>query len=182
MSDTTASAALPGSPSHLGFLSILNDAGGILGGYLVTNTWGRPVEFRLTSAVQPTRAQQILYGPTLGEYLHADLIGKTLVEKTGTLPGLIVVDAIPALALRSRIEVPVIAVAPKGEVLPLDAIPFSHPRCTAGLLLPAAYESDRATILARLEKVDPAVDLAEPFARVREAVAESRKMGVSRAA
>jgi hypothetical protein len=27
--------------------------------------------------------------------------------------------------------------------------------------------------------VDPAVDLAEPFARVREAVAEARKMGVT---
>jgi len=51
------------------------------------------------------------------------------------------------------------------------------------LLLPAKFASDEPTISARLEAVDPAVDLAEPFARIREAVAEARKMGVtSRAA
>ena len=34
-------------------------------------------------------------------------------------------------------------------------------------------------ITQMLERVDSAVDLAEPFARIREAVAEARKMGVT---
>src|SRR4051812_23734213 len=51
--------------NQLGFLSVLQENGGFLGGYLVTNYWGRPVEFRLSTAVQPNRVQQILYGPTL---------------------------------------------------------------------------------------------------------------------
>ena len=76
----------PPPPVALGFLTVLHDPTGGLGGYLVTNAWGRPLEFRLTTAVQPNRVQQILYGPTLTEYLHADLIGKTLVEKTATQP------------------------------------------------------------------------------------------------
>src|SRR5438477_7962745 len=66
----------------LGFLTVLHDAAGFTGGYLVTNAWGRPLEFRLTTPVQPNRVQQILYGATLGDYIHADLIGKTLVDKT----------------------------------------------------------------------------------------------------
>ena len=68
-------------PSHsppvaLGFLTFLQEPSGWLGGYLVTNGWGRPLEFRLTTAVQPNRVQAALYGTTLTEYLLADLIGK----------------------------------------------------------------------------------------------------------
>ena len=44
---------------------MLHEASGYLGGYLVTNTWGRPLEFRLSSAVQPNRVQQILYAGTM---------------------------------------------------------------------------------------------------------------------
>src|SRR5438477_6480755 len=99
-------------PLALGFLAVLQEPTGWLGGYLVTNSWGRPLEFRLTTAVQPNRVQSALYGPTLAEYLHADVIGKTLVDKTGTKPDLIVTDSLSALALRSRIEIPVLAVAP----------------------------------------------------------------------
>jgi hypothetical protein len=167
----------------LGFLTITQDPGGWLGGYLLTNAWGRPLEFRLSTAVQPTRVQAVLYGPTLTEYLHADLIGKTLVEKTAGKPDLIVTDSPPALALRSRVDVPVLAVQPADGFVPADAKPLASSRCPAGLLLPAKYAADELAVLQLLDAVDPAVDLAEPFARIREAVTEARKMGVtSRAA
>ena len=168
MTDSPASVAV-------GFLTILTDAGGVLGGYLVTNAWGRPLEFRLTTAVQPTRVQHVLYGPTLNEYLAADLIGKTLVEKTAAQPALIVTDSRDALSLRSRVGIPTVALGPAGG----DAIEFAHPRCSVPLLLSAKFADDRAAILERLERIDPAVDLAEPFARIREAVAEARTMGVT---
>src|SRR5262249_7230983 len=56
------------SPPNVGFLTVLQEPSGYLGGYLVTNLWGRPLEFRLTSAVQPNKVQQILYGDTLLSY------------------------------------------------------------------------------------------------------------------
>ncbi len=171
MSDT-----LP-SPVAVGFLTVLHDATGVLGGYLVTNGWGRPLEFRLTTAVQPNRVQHILYGPTLTEYLHADVIGKTLVEKTTTQPSLIVTDSLPALGLRSRIGIPVVALGPAPGVA--DAIELPSPRSSAPLLLSARFAEDRPLIEERLGRIDPAVDLAEPFGRIREAMAEARKMGVT---
>lgn len=73
MSDRTA------SPPTLGFLTIQQEPAGWAGFYLVTNAWGRPLEFRMSSAVQPNRVQSALYGPTLLDYLHADVIGKALV-------------------------------------------------------------------------------------------------------
>ncbi|HEY1860697.1 MAG TPA: hypothetical protein VGG61_10105, partial [Gemmataceae bacterium] len=68
---------------NLGFLTVVRDANGFLGGYLVTNQWGRPLEFRLSTALQPNRVQQILYGDTLEPYLCAEVIAKTLLDKAG---------------------------------------------------------------------------------------------------
>src|SRR6516165_8784949 len=70
------SMAVPAVPTtlNLGFLTVLNEVSGYLGGYLVTNNWGRPLEFRLSTAVQPNRVQQVLYAHTLEGYVCADLI------------------------------------------------------------------------------------------------------------
>jgi hypothetical protein len=172
------------SPVTLGFLTILQEATGWLGGYLVTNGWGRPLEFRLTTAVQPNRVQAALYGPTLHEYLFADLIGKTLVEKTTAKPELIVTDTPAALSLRSRVEMPVVSLRPQLAALAThDVGALDHPRAARGLLLPALFATDRDAVVGLLERVDPAVELTEPFARIRDAISEARKMGVtSRAA
>jgi hypothetical protein len=164
---------------NIGFLTVLQEQTGWLGGYLVTNGWGRPLEFRLTTAVQPNRVQAALYGPTLNEYLLADLIGKTLVEKTGCKPELIVTDVPGVLPLRSRVEVPVVAVRQENNPAPADATAFVHPRSSLGMLVSSRFADDRGAISQLLERVDPAVDLAEPFGRIREAIAEARKMGVT---
>src|SRR5437763_17114377 len=100
---------------HLGFLTVFAEPTGYLGGYLVTNSWGRPLEFRLSTAVQPNKVQQILYGGTLTEYVSADLIGRTLVEKTGTPAHLLITDTLNVLSVRSRVDVPVIATVPDSQ-------------------------------------------------------------------
>jgi hypothetical protein len=164
------------APVTLGFLTALQEPSGWLGGYLVTNGWGRPLEFRLTTAVQPNRVQAALYGPTLAEYLLADLIGKTLVEKTATKPDLVVTDVPAALPLRSRVEMPVVALR---SATATEVFAFDHPRAAGGLLLPVRFATDRTAIAHILDRVDTAVELAEPFARIREAIAEARKLGVT---
>src|SRR5438309_1649312 len=100
-----SSTATPGP--HLGFLTVAHDANGYVGGYLVTNQWGRPLEFRISTAVQPNRVQQILYGDTLEPYICGDLIGKTLVEKTGVAVRIVITDTAAALDLRNRVDFPV---------------------------------------------------------------------------
>src|SRR3954470_24254243 len=129
-------------PAHLciGFLTVFAEPTGYLGGYLVTNSWGRPLEFRLSTAVQPNKVQQILYAGTLAEYLGADLIGRTLVEKTATPAHLVVTDSPGVLPPRSRVEVPVIAAVPT-PVADTPGSPdralvtFGHPRSSVPLAL-----------------------------------------------
>ena len=188
----TASPVTPPQPpitersGNLGFLSIVQDPSGVLGGYLVTNGWGRPLEFRISSAIQPNRVQQILYGPTLTEYLYADLIGKALVEKSSTPIGMVIVDQLATLPLRQRIDAPVVGLCPESIQVhdpdaerPPEYLSLKHPRSPLPLRWLASQASDQPVIEAVLAKVDPSVDLSEPFTRIREAIGEARKLGGS---
>src|SRR5271168_2752700 len=93
--------------ANLGFLSVLREAGGHVGGYLVTNRWGRPLEFRLSNPVQANKVQQILYGPTLEPYMCSDLIGRKLLEKTSVPAHFLFTDQPAALDMRLHVDVPV---------------------------------------------------------------------------
>ncbi len=156
---------VPGTGSNLGFLAILHEAGGHIGGYLVTNQWGRPLEFRLSTAVQPNRVQQILYADTLLPYICGDLIGKTLMDKTTTPAQFIITDTAEALDLRLKLETPVLWLAPPEPDRPKLR---HHPR----------FQADAAAAQSLLEKLDGSLDLGEPFTRIREAIGEARRMGV----
>jgi hypothetical protein len=166
-------------------LTILHEASGHLGGYLVTNTWGRPLEFRLSSAVQPNKVQQILYGGTLLPYICADLIGKTLVDKAGMPVGLVVTDREAALDLRLKLDAPVLwlANADDPRALALAGGPAAVAPAAAGrgpLLCHSRFAStDVPAARELLARLDSAFDLAEPFSRIREAIAEARKLGVN---
>lgn len=169
---TVAAGSAPGINS--GFLSVFQDGNSYVGGYLVTNAWGRPLEFRLTSAVQPTRVQQILYGPTLPAHVCGELIGKALVDKTATPVNWVLSDNPLALDLRLRLEVPVAFCNCSAEA----------PVSIAGLLVRpnlychAQHAEDIAAIRTLLDKLG-SLDVSEPFLRIREAMSEARKMGVN---
>jgi hypothetical protein len=153
-------------PLNLGFLTVVREANAYVGGYLVTNQWGRPLEFRLSTTVQPNRVQQILYAETLEPYICGDLIGKALVEKTSTAVAVIVTDTEPAIDLRNRLD---------GPVVFLVAAPATvrwHPR----------HPQDEQVVRRILDTVGGSLDLAEPFLRIREAMSEARQMGVTKSA
>lgn len=182
-------ATLAGSPqqraslTNLGFLTVLHEASGYLGGYLVTNVWGRPLEFRLSSAVQPNRVQHILYAATLEPYICGDLIGKTLVDKTALPVQLLVTDRQSVLDLRHKLDYPILWLAPandpKASQTPPDGnLVVEQPSNRGSLLCHPRYPDDVASARGLLSQLDRAFDLAEPFARIREAIGEARKMGV----
>lgn len=167
---------------HLGFLTIQQDASGYLGGYLVTNAWGRPLEFRLTTSVTPNKVQQLLYGSTLRPYICSDLLGKVLVEKANTAVSLILTDNDAALDLRQHLSLPVVWLN-GGQVQSERAdelISVSSTR-TQSLTILKKYQSDIEPIKDLLQQ-SAVSDLSEPFARVREAIAEARKMNQYKAA
>jgi hypothetical protein len=171
------------SSTAIGFLTVLHESTGYMGGYLVTNQWGRPLEFRLSTAVQPNRVQQILYGGTLRPYICGDLIGKTLVDKTSAPAQLIFTDTESALDLRLRVECPVAWVTPAG-ILPGPEAAGTHAtlcvqRAAHGAVFHhSGFPQDAIFIREVMDRFDGSLDLNEPFARIREAINEGRKMGI----
>jgi len=110
---TSSDASIPGrkSLSLLGFLTVIDvQPHGLFGGYLVVNSTGRPIEFHCTEPVKPSRAQQILYGPTLAPFLYSEQIGQALFAKARQAAPLVLTDVVPALDLRNFIDVPVVLV------------------------------------------------------------------------
>jgi hypothetical protein len=184
------------SQSALGFLTVLEHAQhGLMGGYLVLNQTGRPLEFHCTTPVKPNRAQQILYGPTLEPYLFGEQIGKSLVAKSSLDPLAICTDLRPVMAVRALVSAPVALVvaderpsdAPKPDDATLRVPTVRIDAAHDGPLLqifqlgrnrlavPPGRESDRAMILKRLGSLEDLFDLAEPFDRIREALAEAQR-------
>src|SRR5947207_1014365 len=149
--DITLAAGIAKATLNVGFLTVLREPGGYVGGYLVTNQWGRPLEFRVSTAVQPNRVQQILYGDTLEPYICGDLIGKTLVDKTGVPVQLVLTDSEAALELRNRVEFPVGLLSACGDMQVRGHI---------------RYPEDEAAIGQLLDPLTASLDLAEPFARI----------------
>ncbi len=187
------------SKSHdaLGFLTVLeHEQQGLVGGYLILNLAGRPLEFHCTSPVKPNRAQQILFGPTLDAYLYGEQIGQTLLTKSSIEPLAVCTDVELALSVRDYVALPV-ALVLRGEASP-DTAPgpappeqttwrVDPPHGPAAHLVPfwlgrnrlavaAHRDGDRQQIAARLESLG-SFDLGEPFQRIREAVEEAHKGG-----
>ena len=177
MSATTATSM------NLGFLTILQENQSYVGGYLVTNQWGRPLEFRVSTAVQPNRVQQILYADTLVPYICGDLIGKTLVDKTGVPVQAVFTDTEAALDLRLKLEAPVAYLAKPSASPPLtpgepergEQAESSRER----LRTHGAFPNDGQLVQEMLGKLHRSFDLTEPFQRIREAMGEAKKLGVT---
>ncbi len=95
----------------LGFLTIVDGSQhGAIGGFLVLNDAGRPLEFHCTTPVKPNRAQEILYGPTLRPYLYGEQIGATLVAKAAAAIDLLCIDQPDALTIRPYVKLATVLV------------------------------------------------------------------------
>ncbi len=161
---------------HLGFLTVIEVAGGaFVGGLLVTNKLGRPLEFQCTTPVKPNRTQEILYGPTLKPFLFSDLIGKTLMERLQVRPQLLLIDQPDLLALRNHVELPiaclVAAGADRAELPDQTHVGLGNRR----VRFDADHPEDADLVRTQSKLVPGDADTAEPLERVREALQETLK-------
>lgn len=155
---------------HLGFLRVAQTEHGFVGGLLVTNRLGRPLEFQCTTPVRPTKTHEILYGVSLQPYVFNELIGKTLVERLGIKPQVVFVQQDMLLGLRMCVNCPVFLVDTKaGELADQTILEFGPHRLRRHLQFPADEE-----FLADLaESIPGDADLAEPLERVQDALKET---------
>jgi hypothetical protein len=182
------------TPDALGFLTVLqHEQLGLVGGYLILNTAGRPLEFHCTAPVRPNRAQQILFGPTLDAYLFGEQIGQTLVSQGSLTPATLYTDNHRVLSVRDFVSLPVALVlagddgaqTAQNSLTSPSGWRVDAPHATGSLspfevgrnrlAVAAGRDADRQAILTRAEHLST-FDLGEPFQRIREAVEEAHKV------
>ncbi len=76
----------------IGYLSVDEINEKHVGGIIVVDDRGIPLEFKYTKPVQPTELQRIIYGKALEDYLHVEIIAKSLLSKLENKPGVILTD------------------------------------------------------------------------------------------
>ncbi len=168
---------------NLGYLKIMGKNNGFLGGFMVTDDSGIPLEFKYTEPVVPTKIQEVIYGKALKKYIKEDVIIKSLLKEIRTIPSIIIVDdpseimgkdkigKFPAVAVQKtslpqlsspgetqRVKDKEIIFQPFQDVTPI--------RIVFGVADPELQEK----ILLIIEEISPKMDIVEPLERVEKAL------------
>lgn len=163
---------------RLGFLTALEvPEQGYVGGLLITNRHGRPLEFQCTAPLKPNRTQEILYGSTLGPYVIGEVIARTLIEKVGVKPHLILTERPEILELRNHVSMPVGCLEADQSVTPSPSDDTGYRIGRQWFRVHSAHTVDRADLETQTTQVPKDADMREPFERVREALMETVKNG-----
>ncbi len=169
---------------QLGFLGITGDEKqGIIGGYLILNQVGRPVEFHCTSPLRPNRAQEILYGNTLHSFLFGEQIAQALINHTKSKIFAVFTNLPEVLSVQPFVKVPVLFVGKSSES------PENYISIIPELKLEEwdIMTRDSCRFVFSKNKIDPenflndydtlfaSVDPLEPFERITLAIEEAQK-------
>jgi len=157
---------------RLGFMETMEvDGRGHIGGLLITNQNGRPLEFQCTTPVKPNRTQEILFGETLRSWLLGELIGSTLLDRVAIKPNVIITSDPNLLELRNHTSIPVACAADAGVKV---AEQGGTLRIGGSILrFHGSHELDSDTLSKQKHLIPDSANLAEPLERVREALAET---------
>lgn len=159
---------------RLGFIAAVEVEGrGHVGGLLVTNHNGRPLEFQCTTPVRPDRTQEILYGRMLRPWLLGELIGKTLMDRVAIKPDLVFTGDPDILELRNHTAAPVACTSQTAAT----------PRSDLGgrrLQFHEAHQDDSQFVSQKIDLLPEQADLEEPLQRVNEALNETVRTVMAR--
>ncbi|MBL8890657.1 MAG: hypothetical protein JNL67_11825 [Planctomycetaceae bacterium] len=165
----------------LGFLTCTEfDGWGLCGGLLLLNQMARPLEFHCTLPVKVSRTQIILYGSSMRAHICGQVIGKALLEKAKSRPGLVITDCPETATMREESDLPLALIAASGQQSTTETTNSGEVlnigRFQVYLTLPS--EQDREPLRQRLRRelasFAEKFDLDEPFERVRQAMTEAR--------
>lgn len=181
---------------NLGYLTIMGDEiRGLVGGFLIVNRLGCPVEFHCSAPIRPNRAQEILYGATLRPFLYGRQIATALLRKGKTGCFAIFTESPEVAVIQESLATPLLIVlsnekSPSSENGSEEertkrAIPGFNSsqwhsfqkgefrfalfeRFLENGVLPTEIEQN-------LSQFQKAIDLVEPFERIALAIEESQK-------
>lgn len=168
----------------LAYFVAMKEGASYLGGLLLTDSSGIPVDFRYTEPITPTRLQSVLYGKALEPHLKEEVIQKTLLKELKASPDLFVLPPAdmaggwsgeakcPVLALQKTQETPMAHIGETFRVTPRELL-LQTAEGASPLRVIFAQSVDPEAQEAALQKVLEAayhMDPVEPLERVYAAL------------
>jgi hypothetical protein len=175
---------MPAGKTSVGYVLSLAVADQVyMGGAMVTDGVGLPLEFRYTEPVRATKLQRILYGDVLEKYIHGEVIAANLVSRLEQKPDLFLVSDPVLLSFLQASGRNSAALAPT-RVPPLKEYGAEQDGAENDFLIqlsesgspvrvrlaPDADGVQRSDIARSLTEVGRTMDPLEPLARVGAAV------------
>lgn len=169
--------------TRIGYIDIHRSGRGeFLGGVLITDRLGIPLEFRHTEPVSPTKVQQVLYGKALERFLKSETLAKCLLNDLENKPDLLVIPDLEYSELTRFYNFPFVLLT-KAAREPFqkhgDFVEVSESEIHLQILSlrePLRVRVDRknaasmAAIKTILIDVGRTMDMLEPLTRVQEAL------------
>src|SRR5207248_3286916 len=104
----------------------------------------------------------------------------TLVEKAGVPVHCILTDREAVLDLRQRVDMPVVWIAGSDDSASAGRnCVRSASRNQGAVVVHPRFPDDVSAVQDLLDGLEGCLDVTEPFLRIREAIGEARKMGVT---
>jgi len=163
----------------IGFLGFrdFDDGKSYRGAILVADELSKPLEFRCTAPIRPTRLQRTLYGKSLVPHILTELIGVPLISSIETIPELILIADEGFIELREKVAIPLLRVTLTGDGSePAKDVTFvrsssdgqaeSSGKVPARLQAHRNYEDDLTKCSELLRILMLRWNLLEPFSRV----------------
>jgi hypothetical protein len=166
--------------TRLGFLGYMefDNATAYRGAILITDEWGKPLEFRCTAPVKPNAVQRTLYGQTLMPHILVELVGRPLLDAVQEKPEVVVIQESRFFDLRRKTETPLIRVRRQGTEVDVRAddqddkpkpvvIPSDSGKFEALVMEPHwQFGEDTEFCRDRIRELFGRWDLVEPFERL----------------
>ncbi|MBU7582819.1 MAG: hypothetical protein KAF91_07890 [Nostoc sp. TH1S01] len=148
-----------------------NDA--IRGAVLVTDKDTKPLEFRVTEPVRPTKVQRTLYGEILYDYILVELIAVPLLAALKEKPKFVLVDDEIFMDANNKQEIPIIRILKQENVsyakdksileeIKSSKFPTIRISCSKKI------ETKLADVKTSLEEIYTSRNLLEPFQRIQD--------------
>jgi hypothetical protein len=179
--EETSSIEQPVGIGTLGFMAVLEIEDDVFrGGILVTDSRGKPLEFRCTSPIHPNNVQKTLYGWTLKPHISVTLVGIPLLRGVTQSPDIMMVSQSEFLEMRPDIDKPVLLLSKQGAAMTLAE--GTELRVLRELVTSPSGRFDPIVatchwehgpdlrIIERLRAVCSTIDLMEPFDRINTAL------------
>jgi len=154
----------------IGYMSVKKVNNSHIGGILVVNQSGLPIEFKYTDPVIPTQLQKILYGKSLVTYLHTEIIGKLLLKKLENKPSIVLVDDLELIQVGERVYFASQYASPTPEndhLEPDECIIPLHGQNAVRIVSGKRIEDNE---MEELKKIAQDLDILEPFQRLQKAL------------